>query len=134
VGTIGNSVVFEYAGRNEAVCVSCSISHKLAQGAELCIVKTAAGCTVRVGDVERCSLTVEDVGRGRLGAGVIIDTPPPGFSYVEGSMVVSDGDGAFVLSPGRHPLRIGGLDIAPGERATIVYLLRVGAGVRAGVQ
>lgn len=75
-------------------------------------------------------MTVENIGLVDLVDGNLVDTPPTGFSYVEGSMSVRDADGAFALAPGHHPLRIGGLDIAAGEDATIVYLLRVGAGVR----
>ncbi|MEO6102780.1 MAG: OmpA family protein, partial [Pseudoxanthomonas sp.] len=78
-------------------------------------------------------LTVENVGTVNVNDAVIVDTPPAGFSYVEGSMAVVDRDGSFTLE-GQHPLRIGGLDIDAGGHATIVYLLRVGAGVRPGVQ
>ncbi|WP_449284272.1 DUF7507 domain-containing protein [Luteimonas padinae] len=96
------------------------------------VVKSVATRTVNIGDLVRYTVTVENIGLVDLIDGNLVDTPPTGFSYVEGSMSVRDADGAFTLAPGHHPLRIGGLDIAAGEDATIVYLLRVGAGVRLG--
>src|SRR5690606_16359904 len=42
-----------------------------------------------------------------------------------------DGDNAVTVS-GQHPLRFEGLDIRAGATARLVYLMRVGAGVRAG--
>ncbi|MEN1972680.1 OmpA family protein, partial [Luteimonas sp. MJ204] len=96
------------------------------------VVKSVATRTVNIGDLVRYTVTVENIGLVDLVDGTLVDTPPTGFSYVEGSMSVRDADGAFTLAPGHHPLRIGGLDIAAGADATIVYLLRVGAGVRLG--
>ncbi|MEZ0472958.1 OmpA family protein, partial [Luteimonas salinilitoris] len=90
--------------------------------------------TANIGDLVRYTLTVENVGVVNVRGSTVIDTPPAGFSFVEGSMAVSDGDDAFDLAPSQSPLRIGGLDIAAGESATVVYLLRVGAGVRHGTQ
>ncbi|MDH5822406.1 isopeptide-forming domain-containing fimbrial protein [Luteimonas sp. RD2P54] len=133
-GEVTNAVVSEYGGAIEAVCQPCGTSHRVLDDTELRIVKTAGVRSARIGDLVRYTLTVENVGVVNLVGGTVVDTPPQGFSYVEGSMTVEDGDDAFELAAGRHPLGIGGLDIAVGERATIVYLLRVGAGVRHGIQ
>ena len=47
-------------------------------------------------------------------------------------MRVADADGAGRVV-GTYPIRVDQIDIAVGGRATITYLLRVGAGVRAGI-
>ncbi|WP_454832364.1 DUF7927 domain-containing protein [Pseudoxanthomonas wuyuanensis] len=134
-GEVRNAVTGEHVGSNIApICESCDTSHIVLESAQLRIVKTAGVRSARVGDLVRYTLAVENVGTVNLSNGTVIDTPPAGFSLVEGSMSVADGDGAFVLAAGRYPLQIGGLDIAAGEQATIVYLLRVGAGVRHGTQ
>src|SRR5690606_11900561 len=78
------------------------------------VVKSVATRTVNIGDLVRYTVTVENIGLVDLVDGTLVDTPPTGFSYVEGSMSVRDADGAFTLAPGHHPLRIGGLDIAAG--------------------
>jgi large repetitive protein len=64
--------------------------------------------------------------------GTLIDTPPAGFTYVDGSLAVADADNAGRLV-GTYPIRVDQIDIPADGRATITYLLRVGAGVRAGV-
>ncbi|WP_237054050.1 DUF6923 family protein [Marilutibacter chinensis] len=134
VGEVNNAVVSEYGGSNDPICEPCGTSHRVLDEAELRIVKTVGVRSARIGDIVRYTLTVENVGVVNVTDGIVVDTPPAGFSYVEGSMTVDDGDDAFTLSPGRHPLEIGGLDIAVGEQATIVYMLRIGAGVRQGTQ
>uniref|UniRef100_UPI000467B434 OmpA family protein n=1 Tax=Luteimonas huabeiensis TaxID=1244513 RepID=UPI000467B434 len=134
-GAVENVVLGAYVGEGggpEPECTQCRTRHEVADEAELRIVKTVGSRNVSIGDLVRYTLTVENVGAVNVTDGTVIDTPPAGFGYVEGSMAVADRDGAFTLE-GRHPLRIGGLDIAAGEQATIVYLLRVGAGVRPGV-
>ena len=126
------NVVFGESDSGEPECGVCETTHELVDDAQLRIVKAVGARNVAIGDLVRYTLTVENVGVLNVTAATVVDTPPTGFSYVEGSMAVADRDGAFTLE-GRHPLRIGGLDIDAGGQATIVYLLRVGAGVRAGV-
>ncbi|TQD44398.1 DUF7507 domain-containing protein, partial [Marilutibacter aestuarii] len=101
--------------------------------AELFLVKTVASREVNVGDLVRYTLTLENTGDIDLVDGFIVDTPAPGFTYVEGSLQGDDDDG-FVTASGSSPLRINDIDIAAGNRATMTYLMRVGAGVRPGVQ
>jgi uncharacterized repeat protein (TIGR01451 family)/fimbrial isopeptide formation D2 family protein len=130
---VSNAVVGSYpAGGSGVECTNCETVHRLADAASLRIVKSTTTRDVKVGDLVRYTLTVENVGRVNVTDGIIVDTPPQGFSYVADSMSVADRDGAFTLG-GNHPLRIGGIDILAGGKATIVYLLRVGAGVRNGV-
>ncbi|MFT3898213.1 MAG: isopeptide-forming domain-containing fimbrial protein [Thermomonas sp.] len=119
-------------GGDPPECGVCEVHHKVVDDAQLRIVKTVGVRTVAIGDLVRYTLTVENVGVSNVTDATIVDTPPAGFSYVEGSMSVADRDGAFTLE-GKYPLRVGGVDIDAGGQATIVYLLRVGAGVRPGV-
>jgi uncharacterized repeat protein (TIGR01451 family) len=95
------------------------------------VVKTASPRDVKTGDLVRYTLSIQNTGTADLVDGTVVDTPPPGFNYVDGSLAVADGDAAGRLA-GTSPIRVDQLDIAGGERATITYLLRVGAGVRPG--
>ena len=131
-GTLGN-VVVPSGGDTPTCALACSTQHPVLSDYELRILKTVAVREVKIGDLVRYTLSVENVGNGRLINGSIVDTPPPGFSYVEGSLSVIDGDNQ-ATAVGQSPLRFEGLDIEPGQTATLVYAMRVGAGVRPGVQ
>lgn len=102
-----------------------------AQAAQLRLVKSAPVRAVKVGDLVRYSVTAENVGISPANAVTLVDVPPAGFTYVDGSLTADDADDAFVLT-GADPLRISAVDIPVGERATVVYFLRVGAGVGRG--
>ena len=111
-------------------CQSCSTEHQV-NLPEIRLSKSAGAREVKVGDLVRYTLTVENVGSSDLVNGRITDTPPAGFSYVEGSLVAGDADRMATVS-GSQPIRIEGVDVRAGESATLVYVLRVGAGVRPG--
>ncbi len=96
------------------------------------ITKTASPRDVKVGDLVRYTLTMQNTSITPMVDGTLIDTPPAGFTYVEGSLAVADADNAGRLV-GTYPIRVDQLDIAGEGSATITYLLRVGAGVRPGV-
>ncbi|NOT88230.1 MAG: DUF11 domain-containing protein [Lysobacter sp.] len=96
------------------------------------IIKTANPRDVKVGDLVRYTLTMQNTSITPMVDGTLIDTPPAGFTYVEGSLAVVDADNAGRLV-GTYPIRVDQLDIAGEGSATITYLLRVGAGVRPGV-
>lgn len=130
---VRNRLRGEFAdGGTPPECGSCETRHPVASDFALRITKTATPRLVKVGDLVRYQLVVENVGGSDWHDGIVVDTPPAGFSYVAGSMTVADDDGAFALASSQSPLRIGALDIAVGRSATVNYLLRVGAGVRAG--
>ena len=116
---------------NPGNCASAVAVITVAGQEALRVTKTAAVREVRIGDLVRYTLTVENVGPTPVLAGSVIDTPPAGFTYVEGSLHVVDGDNAATVS-GQHPLRFDGVDVAAGQSATLTYLMRVGAGVRPG--
>ena len=99
--------------------------------AELRLVKTSAVRNARAGDMVGYTVTVLNMGSGNVRGAVVLDTPPAGFSYVDGSMVVADQDGQFQLL-GTTPLQVGGIDVDAGRTATIRYLMRIGAGVHGG--
>ena len=94
--------------------------------------KTAAPRDIKVGELVRYTLVIENTGTTNVIDGMVVDTPPAGFNYVDGSLTVADADGAGRLV-GTYPIRVDQIDIPAGGRATLVYLLRVGAGVRPGV-
>ncbi|MFC5569048.1 OmpA family protein [Lysobacter yangpyeongensis] len=130
--TVGNAVTATSNGNLIVVtCASCATQHVVA-ASDLRIAKVAAVRQAHVGDLVRYTLTVQNLGNGRLRNGTIVDTPPAGFTYVAGSLVVDDEDDAGTAE-GAGPVRFGGLDIAGHGTATLVYLVRVGAGVRPGV-
>ena len=95
------------------------------------LVKTAQPRDVKIGDLVRYTLTMENTGEVAVVDATLVDTPPAGFTYVDGTLTVADDDGAGRLV-GTYPISVDQIDIAVGGRATITYLLRVGAGVRAG--
>jgi len=103
-----------------------------ADPADLRVTKTATPREVNIGDLVRYVVVIENIGVVDAVDATLIDTPPAGFTLVEGSLSVVDADGAFRLA-GVHPVRVDQIDIAVGDKATVTYLLRVGAGVRPGV-
>jgi uncharacterized repeat protein (TIGR01451 family)/fimbrial isopeptide formation D2 family protein len=119
------------SGVQAPVCNDCATRHQVL-APRLRVTKAAGVREVRTGDVMRYTLTVENVGDTDLVNGSVVDTPATGFSYVEGSLQMADGDNQAVVE-GNYPLRFGGIDVARGRTATLIYLMRVGAGVRAGL-
>ncbi|MCD9007054.1 DUF11 domain-containing protein [Luteimonas sp. XNQY3] len=113
------------------VCDIATVTVRVEGDAPLRITKSVAVREVKVGDLVRYTLTVENVGNAMVAGAQVLDTPPQGFSYVDGSIASSDG-GALAVS-GHNPIRIASLDLAPGDTVSISYLLRVGAGIGAGV-
>ena len=103
-----------------------------ASGAVLRLTKQAAQRTVKVGELVRYVVTVENLGEvDALGVNVV-DTLPAGFTFVQEGFEARDLDNAAFVSA-RSPLRVERVDIAAGGRATLVYYLRVGAGVGQGI-
>ena len=99
---------------------------------DLRVTKTATPREVNIGDLVRYAVSIENIGVVDAVDATLIDTPPAGFTLVEGSLSVVDADGVFRLA-GVYPVRVDQIDIAVGEKAIVTYLLRVGAGVRPGV-
>ena len=127
---VGNQVSATGGGGELPTCTTCSTEHEL-EAPQIRLSKTAGSREVRIGDLVRYTLTVENVGRVDLVNGSVVDTPAAGFSYVEGSLLANDADAMATVSGG-NPLRFSGVDVAAGETATLVYVMRVGAGVRPG--
>ncbi|WP_147674837.1 OmpA family protein [Vulcaniibacterium tengchongense] len=132
-GDVSNAVVASGGGGNQAAgCATCTTRHRVADAAQLRVVKQAGPREARIGDLVRYTLSIENVGAANVSDATLVDTPPPGFSYVADSLTVADADGVARLA-GTHPIRVDRLDVRAGERATVQYLLRVGAGVRPGL-
>ncbi|KAF1708229.1 isopeptide-forming domain-containing fimbrial protein [Pseudoxanthomonas sacheonensis] len=132
--TVSNVVLATGGGsqQNPPSCSTCSIEHEVADASQLRVIKTSSVREARIGDLVRYTVTVENVGATNVVDADVVDTPPAGFTYVDGSLTVVDGDNAATAS-GYNPIRFEGLDIGAGESATLVYLMRIGAGVRPGV-
>ena len=135
-GTLDNVVTATARSANQASQVVTATGAAVVPlngvAAQVRIVKTASPRDVKVGDLVRYTLVMENTGVSDVIDGTVIDTPPAGFTYVDGSLSVVDADNAGRLV-GTYPIRVDRIDIPGGERATITYLLRVGAGVRAGI-
>ncbi len=117
---------------NPTNCASAIATVVVTGQVQLRVVKTAGVREVHLGDLVRYTLTVQNTGNAALVGGNVVDTAPAGLSYVEGSLLVEDGDNAGTVS-GQRPLRFGGVDVPAGGQAKLVYLMRVSAGARAGV-
>lgn len=133
---LNNTVTAQANALNDAALVVTATSAAVvaveADPAELRVTKTATPREVNIGDLVRYVVVIENIGVVDAVDATLIDTPPAGFTLVEGSLSVVDADGAFRLA-GVHPVRVDQIDIAVGDKATVTYLLRVGAGVRPGV-
>jgi uncharacterized repeat protein (TIGR01451 family)/fimbrial isopeptide formation D2 family protein len=131
-GNVANAVVASGGSvGGQPGCLTCATAHPVVDAAQLRIVKQATPRDVKIGDLVRYTLTIENVGAANVTDFTLIDTPPAGFSYVAGSLAVADADGAGSLA-GTYPIRVERLDVLVGQQARVQYLLRVGAGVRPG--
>ena len=127
---IGNTLRATMAGINLA-CAHCHLRHRITQDVALRVVKTASPRQAHLGDLVRYTIQIENLGRSDWHGGSMRDLPAKGLSYVAGSLRSADDDSNAILGPGRSPLRIDQIDIRAGHRATLTYLMRIGAGVRA---
>ncbi len=114
------------------VCDTATGTIRIEGETQVRVTKQASPRDVKVGDLVRYTVTLENVGESDVVDGTLIDTPPAGFTLVVGSLEVADRDGAGRLA-GSFPIRVDQIDIAKGDRAVVTYLLRVGAGVRGGL-
>ncbi len=96
------------------------------------LTKQAGQRTARIGDLVRYTVTAENIGEVDAVAVSLLDTAPAGFTLVGGQVQVDDLDDAGAVVATR-PMRVDALDIPVGGRASIVYYLRIGAGVGPGV-
>ena len=96
------------------------------------ITKSAVPRDVKIGDLIRYTVTIENIGAIDIHDAMLVDTPPAGFNLVADSIRVSDDNSAGRIA-GTSPIRVDQIDVRLGGRATVTYLLRVGAGVRAGI-
>jgi uncharacterized repeat protein (TIGR01451 family) len=101
------------------------------QAPQLRISKSAPLRAVRVGDLVRYTVVIENTGISPATNATVVDVPPRGFTFVAGSVSLDDADDRFGIAS-TDPIRVTGVDVPVGGRATLVYLLRVGAGVGRG--
>ncbi|MBT2748128.1 DUF11 domain-containing protein, partial [Lysobacter sp. ISL-42] len=101
------------------------------QSSDLFVSKQVNPRDVKIGDLVRYTVTIKNIGITDAIDATLTDTPPAGFTLVEGSLQVADRDGAG-RQVGSYPIKVDQIDIKAGDSATVVYLLRVGAGVRPG--
>ncbi|MEH6418704.1 DUF7507 domain-containing protein, partial [Pseudomonas sp. CGJS7] len=99
---------------------------------DLFVTKQATPRDVKIGDLVRYTVTIKNVGQTDTIDATLTDTPPVGFSLVAGSVQVADRDSAG-RQVGSDPVKVDQIDIKAGESASVMYLLRVGAGVRPGI-
>ncbi len=115
------------------LCAEANVSVTVAgEQAVLRLTKVAAKRSAQIGDLVRYTVTIDNVGEVDANGATLLDTLPPGFTFVSGGFAVQDADNDARTS-GVQPLRIDGIDIPVGERATVVYYRRVGAGTGTGV-
>lgn len=138
-GTVNNNasasvsnVVTASGGAPEGpTCTSCTTTQRV-DDAQLRVAKVAGAREVHVGDLVPYTLQVDNVGPIDLVNGHIVDSPPAGFTFVAGSLRTSGN--VTLTASGNNPVRFDGLNLPASSSTTLVYLMRVGAGVRPGVQ
>lgn len=136
-GTPGGTYVIGYRICQRSVsnnCDSARILVKVKQCQVLVrVIKTAQTRQVRVGDFVSYTLQIDNLTEndGEVEGLQIVDTPPPGFSLVPGSVRFQDVDARGTAS-GTGPITLGQIDLAGNGRAYISYLMRVGANARRG--
>ena len=109
-------------------CSTASITLMVSDDALLHVSKQATPQTVKVGDVVRYTVTVQNPGKADVRQAVLADTPPVGFTLVADSLNVGSSGGRLA---GSSPIRVEGIDVAAGKSVSVVYLLRVGPGASA---
>lgn len=136
-GTPGGTYVIGYRICQRGVsnnCDSARIVVKVKQcQVQVRVIKTAQARQVRVGDFVSYTLQIDNLtdNDGEVEGLQIVDTPPPGFSLVPGSVRFQDGDMRGSVD-GTGPFTLGQIDLAGSGRAFISYLMRVGANARRG--
>src|SRR5690606_27549054 len=90
---------------NPTNCDQATVLISIDDGFLLRLDKQATPQEVRVGDLVRYTLTASNTSALDLTNLVLLDTPPAGFSFVDGSLQVSDRDGEARLN-GINPIRI----------------------------
>ncbi|MCU0624017.1 MAG: hypothetical protein MUF53_09150, partial [Gemmatimonadaceae bacterium] len=101
------------------------------QGGAIRLTKRADRVTATAGGLVTYTITLENTSSTRLPGMEIRDTPPPGFALVDGSARL-DGAATGLTVRGPRPLVFSGIDLNPGQRRVLRYVMRVGAGVVRG--
>ncbi|MEN7342883.1 MAG: OmpA family protein [Pseudomonadota bacterium] len=95
------------------------------------LTKRVARPTTTVGSLVVYTITIENLSPVTLPNIEVLDTLPPGFSYVDNSALLDGQQNGFTVS-GPRPLVFASIALAPGQLRTLQYALRVGAGVTQG--
>ena len=133
VGTPAGTFEIEYQICDVINPTNCDIAVArivIANPVNLFATKTATTATATTGSVVVYTITVRNDDTVAATSIEIVDTPPLGFRFVEGSGRLNGASVEPVLR--NRELVWSGVDIAPGEMATVNLGLIVGAGVSVG--
>lgn len=136
-GTPGGSYAIGYRICQRSVSNNCDSARILVTvkqcQVQVRVIKTAQTKQARVGDFVSYTLQVDNLTEndGEVDGLQIVDTPPPGFSLVPGSVRFQDVDTHGSVD-GTAPVTLGQIDLASNGRAYISYVVRVGANARRG--
>jgi uncharacterized repeat protein (TIGR01451 family) len=113
---------------NPTNCDTAEVIVEVIGAAQLRLIKSSSVKEVQLGDFVRYTVTVENVGNVDVYDAVLVDKPPMGFAFVQGSELIKDinSENDLVQSP-YNPLTFEGVDVQVGETASIEYMMRVGA-------
>lgn len=109
-----------------------TITYEELKNIQLEIKLSASESQVKAGDVVMIKADIKNIGDAPAEMFDVLNSLPGGFIYIDGSARTSSGDS---MSPeGRSPLTLSHLNlINNGDTLTLNYVMRVGAGARAGV-
>ncbi|MDR1460984.1 MAG: DUF11 domain-containing protein, partial [Campylobacteraceae bacterium] len=97
---------------------------------DLYVTLNASVKQARIGDLVRYTAVIENRGSTKAIDYTLANIIPKGFSYVDGS-VLADGNKSSAVT-WNASLKINELTLDSGDTMTVMYILRVGAGVRQG--
>ncbi|MRX27175.1 OmpA family protein [Kangiella sp. HZ709] len=112
---------------NPTNCDTATITIRVIEIPAIRLVKTASVSQASIGDFVTYNVTVENIGQIDASNISLVDTPPLGMNYVEGSGAINDLNPANDVITAGRPISFDGVDVAAGETVVITYMMRIGA-------
>lgn len=100
-------------------------------GFSIRLTKSSDQRSTTIGGLVSYTITLENLSTVRLPGVNVVDSLPPGFSYIEDSAQL-DGATDTLSVTGTRPVTFAGINLEPGQRRILRYALRAGVGLSNG--